>query len=256
MKKTLLFLALALFVSAFMKAEDVNLGDFEDGVTNDWILYGESYEIVDNPLEVSPNTSSKVLQNITINQYQGMSMHDLSFIRENYVMYSFDVYNATGAVDFIVNVHGRTGEGADLNVPFYPTTTDGAWLHFEVDLTDAAFETMDTIYQLDLQNNTAETELYWDNILLTGIDGGTTSVIDASTVKTNKSMCFPNPANSSELIRFSTDIGENSAVEIYNTVGQLKLATSLNNRLLDISSLNSGFYYVKVGNKVAKLMIR
>jgi hypothetical protein len=42
-EKTLLFLAFALFATAFLKAQtDVNLGDFEDGVTNDWMLYGES----------------------------------------------------------------------------------------------------------------------------------------------------------------------------------------------------------------------
>lgn len=257
MKKTLLFLAFALFASAFIKAgDDVNLGDFEDGVTIDWMLYGESYEIVDNPLVAAPNTSSKVLQNITVNQYQGISLHDLSYMAADFVMFSFDVYDATGAVDFIVNVHGKTSDGSDVTSSYYPTTTEGAWLHYEVDLTNAAeFETFDTITQLDLQNNTAVTELYWDNILLTAVDDEVISAIDAATDNTNDLLFFPNPANSSELIRFTGDIEDNCAVELYNVVGQLELATTLKNGLLDISSLNSGLYFVKVGNKVSKLLI-
>jgi len=258
MKKTLLILTFAIFATGFIKAiGDINLGDFEDGVTNIWMLYGETYEIVDNPLVAEPNTSSKALQNVTINQYQGMSLHNLTYMADSFSMFSFDVYDATGAVEFIVNVHGKTADGTDVTSSYYPTTIAGEWLHYEVDLTNAAeFETFDTITQLDLQNNTAVTELYWDNILLTSKYGGVTSTIGVSTVKANELLFFPNPASSSELIRFTGDIEDNSVVELYNVVGQLKLTTYLNNGILDISSLNSGLYLVKVGNKVAKLVIR
>ena len=258
MKKTLLILTLAIFATGFIKAiGDISLGDFEDGVTNIWMLYGESYEIVDNPLIAEPNTSDKVLQNVTINQYQGISLHDLTYMADSFSMFSFDVYNATGAVDFIVNVHGKTSDGSDVTSSYYPTTTEGEWLHFEVDLTTAEFETFDTITQLDLQNNTAATELYWDNMLLTSkYKEPDVSAISVPTVKTNELLFFPNPASSSELIRFTGDIEDNCVVELYNVVGQLKLTTSLNNGMLNISSLNSGLYFVKVGNKVAKLVIR
>ena len=258
MKKTLFFLAFTLFVSAYIKAgDDVNLGDFEDGVTNIWMLYGESYEIVDNPLVGGPNTSTKALQNITISQYQGISLHDLSYIKEEFTMFSFDVYDATGAVDFIVNVHGKTGDGSDITASYYPTTTSGEWLHFEVDLTNPdEFGEMDTIVQLDLQNNTAATELYWDNILLTGTGGGNTPVFDVNADNSNDLLIFPNPAYSSELVRITGEIEDNCKVEVFNVVGQLKLVTTLNDGELNISSLNSGFYLVKAGAKLGKLIIR
>ena len=257
MKKTLIFLTLALFATAFIKAgDDVNLGDFEDGTTNIWMLYGESYEIVNNPLVADPNTSTKALQNITISQYQGISLHDLSYALDSFVLFSFDIYDATGAVDFIVNVHGKTDDGSDVTVSYYPTTTAGAWLHYEVDLTHADYETMDTIAQLDLQNNTAETELYWDNILLTGAGGGSTNLIGTDTDNSNNLLFYPNPVHNSDLISFAKDVENNSAIIIYNVSGQLILSTYLNDRMLNISSLNSGLYFVNVGNKVAKLVIR
>lgn len=257
MKKALLFLAFALFATAFLKAqEDVNLGDFEDEVTNNWMLYGESYKIVENPLIAAPNTSDFVLQNITVNQYQGMSMHNLSYIKADFVMFSFDVYNATGAVNFICNVHGKTSEGTDVTASYYPTTIDGAWLHYEVDLTNADdFATMDIISQLDLQNNTAETELYWDNILLTAVGGGTTSVVNSISNNTNDLLFYPNPANCNDLLIFSEAVEDNATVKIYNITGQLQLSAALTNRSLDISSLNPGQYMVKIGTKVSKLLI-
>jgi hypothetical protein len=89
MKKTLLILTFAIFATGFIKATgDINLGDFEDGVTNIWMLYGETYEIVDNPLIAEPNTSLKALQNVTVDQYQGMSLHNLSYMADSFSMFT------------------------------------------------------------------------------------------------------------------------------------------------------------------------
>lgn len=266
MKKTLLFLTFAILAASFTNAQnslDVNLGDFEDDATIEWTLYGETYEIVDNPLVEAPNTSQKVLQNVTINQYQGMSLQNLSYVIDSFAKLSFDVYNAGGPVNFIVNVHGKTADGADVTASYYPSTLDGEWLHYEASFDGAEYETHDTITQIDLQNNTAETELYWDNILLTSKyeeeeeeeEEVGPSAIQPTRSATHQLMLFPNPASSNDLIRISGNIENNSVAELYNVVGQLKLIASIENGLLKISSLNSGLYFVKVGNSVAKLVV-
>ena len=259
MKKTLLFLTFAILATTFVNAQSfitVNFGDFEDEVTNPWTLYGASYEIVENPLKDADNNSDWVLQNITETQYQGMSIAGLSHQKDSFNLYSFDVYCATGAVDFIVNVHGKTAEDADTTVSFYPTTTDGAWLHYEVDLTDEdIFGTFAKITQLDLQNNTAETELYWDNILLTSIYEAEPSKV-ITKANTIEMLLFPNPANCNDFVMLKGDIDNDCVVEIYSADGRLKLSPSHSNGLLNIKSLNSGLYIVKAGNQISRLIVK
>jgi len=259
MKKKLLFLTIAILAITFVNAQSfitVNFGDFEDEVTNPWTLYGASYEIVENPLQNDGNTSGWVLQNITETQYQGMSISGLTHQKDSFNLYSFDVYCATGAVDFIVNIHGKTAEDADVTAAFYPTTIEGEWLHYEVDLTNEDnFGTLAKITQLDLQNNTAETELYWDNIILTSIYEAEPSKV-VTNAKTTEMLLFPNPANSNDLVMLKGDIANDCVVEIYNTDGRLKLTTSHSNGLLNIKSLNSGLYLIKAGNQVSRLMVK
>jgi hypothetical protein len=68
----------------------------------------------------------------------------------------------------------------------------------------------------------------------------------------------PNPAN--DVIKFNNDITDKAIVYIYNITGQLELTSSVTNGTVNISSLKSGLYMIKLSNNnstaIAKLVKR
>jgi len=70
---------------------------------------------------------------------------------------------------------------------------------------------------------------------------------------------YPNPVNGN-YITILTPVEGLKDVEVYSVTGRKLLDTTINNNTLDVSSLNSGFYMIKVTidgqSKVSKLIVR
>ena len=166
MKKLFIFLVAFFTATSFAQAAaDVNLGDFEDGTVNSWGTWGGTVSNASNPLKNTDNNSDKVLQVVTTAAYQGVGKGGLTLNITDYQKVALDVYDPTGSVGFIVNVYGKDASNANVQKGFYPSTTAGAWKHYEVDLTNATdFGSFVSITQVALQNNTAATNLLFDNI--------------------------------------------------------------------------------------------
>ncbi|HOT13568.1 MAG TPA: Ig-like domain-containing protein [Bacteroidales bacterium] len=166
MKKLFIFLVAFFIATSFAQAAaDINLGDFEDGTVNSWVTWGGTVTNASNPLKNTDNNSDKVLQVVTTAQYQGVAKGGLNVNIADYQKVTLDVYDPTGAVNFIVNVYGKNASNSDVSKGFYPSTNAGAWKHYEVDLTNSTnFGTFVSITQIALQNNTVATNLLFDNI--------------------------------------------------------------------------------------------
>ena len=72
-------------------------------------------------------------------------------------------------------------------------------------------------------------------------------------------MIYPNPVDGNYVTILSPVQGLKE-IEVYSVTGRKVMSTSINGSTLDISSLNTGFYLVKViingQNKVSKLVVR
>jgi hypothetical protein len=82
----------------------------------------------------------------------------------------------------------------------------------------------------------------------------------------NKLFVFPNPAGFEANLAFKSKVNGNSVITVINQLGSVVLRKSMavnegdNFRNLDVSSLSSGMYYIKIqnGNEIqtAKIVIR
>ena len=72
-------------------------------------------------------------------------------------------------------------------------------------------------------------------------------------------MIYPNPVDGNYVTILSPVQGLKE-IEVYSVTGRKVMSTSINGSTLDISSLNTGFYLVKViingQNRVSKLVVR
>ncbi|MFQ3577295.1 MAG: T9SS type A sorting domain-containing protein, partial [Cytophagales bacterium] len=66
----------------------------------------------------------------------------------------------------------------------------------------------------------------------------------------NTGLIAPNPAT--DVVYVNTSNNEN--IQVLNTMGNLVMQT--NNNVLNVANLNAGIYFVKVGNKTEKLVVR
>jgi hypothetical protein len=67
----------------------------------------------------------------------------------------------------------------------------------------------------------------------------------------SKIRIYPNPASATIQIITNTSISKDEALEIYNSVGKLVLETTITheNKMVNISNLPSGFYFIKFKNQ-------
>ena len=70
---------------------------------------------------------------------------------------------------------------------------------------------------------------------------------------------YPNPVNDG-YVNILSPVNGVKYVEIFDINGRKVLDTNINNTMLDVSSINSGFYMIKVTidgqSKVSKLVVR
>lgn len=86
-----------------------------------------------------------------------------------------------------------------------------------------------------------------DNVTFSEVIPDTANGI--SQLDEDKIKLFPNPAVNTITIQSSSDY-----VEIYNLKGELVIAQNLKNKMIDLSSLNAGLYFVKVDDSIKKIM--
>ncbi|MFT5780088.1 MAG: hypothetical protein ACI837_003049 [Crocinitomicaceae bacterium] len=93
------------------------------------------------------------------------------------------------------------------------------------------------------------------NIIVQNFYGNTASTSLAEILETNFSV-FPNPAN--EKITVRNELNELIPIEIYNSMGSsVKSANAVDQDTeIDISELQSGLYYIRVGNATKKLTVQ
>ncbi|PWH82175.1 T9SS C-terminal target domain-containing protein [Algibacter marinivivus] len=130
------------------------------------------------------------------------------------------------------------GVAAGIRDDFMTVSPSTTWATFTSTFT--ASNTFVVIYVRSLGAADESTETFWDNISLQ--EDITASTKDALTSKIN---IYPNPAN--DYIQIESKDVQISSFEMYSLVGQKVIfSNNLVNSRLDISSLNSGIYLLKV----------
>jgi len=135
------------------------------------------------------------------------------------------------------------------NTPLYPATGNGdagnvviAWMNL--------FLNNDDCYCAMVVNDSLNQNATASNFLTTVNCESTVSTkpesIEKSTLK-----IYPNPTSS--LIRLSNDAYLGAAFEIISALGQVVQSGTLTSDVLDLSALNTGFYYLKISNMVFKI---
>ena len=70
---------------------------------------------------------------------------------------------------------------------------------------------------------------------------------------------YPNPVDGNFVTILSPVNGVKS-IEVFDLNGRVVIDTTINNNMLDVSSINSGFYMIKVTidgqSKISKLVVR
>lgn len=136
------------------------------------------------------------------------------------------------------------------------TTTSNVWETLVFDFNNVAegtnpFDPSSTFNKFsiffDFGNNGDDAVYYWDDVKF-----GSDEAALASIKSMNNLNVYPNPTTGLLLI----DAQNASMVSVYNMVGQLKYETALNAGSISIENLESGVYFVKVNNQLAKVVKR
>jgi hypothetical protein len=162
MKKTLLML---LFISAalfYAHTQEINLGDFEDGVLG-WYSWGAPVGIVVNPTPDATNSSDSIAM---LDQSGGAwngfaSWNDMPLLEGSYAKISLDVLlNADGYVQIYMD--NPLSSGASTYTSGISGLTAGSWHHIEFDVSDLpAYDYRQVAFQYDKADT-----VYFDNLVL------------------------------------------------------------------------------------------
>lgn len=166
MKKLFIFLVAFFIATSFAQAAaDVNLGDFEDGTVGSWQNYGSAPLNAANPTTTG-NASAKALKFDYTAKYAGIRILSQSITVADYDSLTFNVYNSSGAVQYIVNIKGTDAGGASKTVSNYPYTVASGWVKYKVNFSTIS-STLSIITSIELQSNADVTSsLFFDNILV------------------------------------------------------------------------------------------
>ncbi len=233
------------------------------------IGFNASYEPYDTPgdgltdgddVGVTDNTPTG-----SIPYTEGIQGYQISDVDGNYIL-EFETVDLTGAnnptlsIDYFLSETGYEGDGTvnqsssdrlriyvkDLTnateIDILDTTgsnindlnIEGFWI------TGTAILLPDTTIQLVIEartNSGAET-FYFDHIIVEGI----LNFIDQS--KSHFSM-FPNPT-ADDFINITSKLAGDKTIIIYNVLGKQVIHTTISKERLDISSIKSGVYIVKI----------
>jgi hypothetical protein len=162
MKKILLMLLLFSVAFIYAQAQEINLGDFEDGVLS-WYSWGAPVGILVNPAPDGTNSSDSVV----ILDQSGGAWNGLASWNENplleggYEKISLDVLlNADGLIQIYMD--NPVASGAATYTAQVTGITAGSWTHIEFDVSDLP---ANDYKQIAFQYDQADT-VYFDNIVL------------------------------------------------------------------------------------------
>ncbi len=156
---------LSLFSVAFIyaQAQEINLGDFEDGVLGPWDSWGAPVGILINPAPDATNLSDSV---VMLDQSGGAwngfrNWSDIPLLEGGYDKISLDVLlNADGLIQIYMD--NPASSGAATYTAQVTGITAGSWVNIEFDVSDLPAQ---DYKQIAFQYDQADT-VYFDNIVL------------------------------------------------------------------------------------------
>jgi hypothetical protein len=163
MKKILLLLSLVSVAFIYAQAQEINLGDFEDGVLGSWDSWGAPVGILVNPAPDATNSSDSV---VMLDQSGGAwngfrNWSDMPLLEGNYAKISLDVLlNADGLIQIYMD--NPASSGAANYTAQVTGITAGSWVNIEFDVSDLPAQ---DYKQIAFQYDQADT-VYLDNIVL------------------------------------------------------------------------------------------
>lgn len=163
MKNKLLFTALFSIATILSFGQEINLGDFEDGVLGPWGSFSAPFEIALNPAADGTNPSdSVVLFDQSGGAWNGFRhWSDNPLLLGGYSKITLDVLlNADGLVQIYMD--NTLSSGAANHTAQVTGITGGVWTNIEFDVSDIAAQ---DYKQIAFQYSVADT-IYFDNIVL------------------------------------------------------------------------------------------
>jgi len=171
------------------------------------------------------------------------------------IVFSDDIYtNATDA-DSCISVDFLTSKYLDPDIQ-YMLVVASHWTAGTSEISYATYnqykdfkDEEESIYYAPASAlNIGGTWYYIENIpcFTALIESSCTGSIEELSFK-NKFNIFPNPANNTLNIEFENIRETNDNIQIYNTIGELVKEIAFN-QSIDISNLEKGIYFIKIGN--------
>lgn len=178
------------------------------------------------------NTGTFPAQNIVVKDMIDTSMFDVStlqVINSSHTCYAKITGNK---VEFIFE---------NINLPFADATNDG-YVVFKI-------KSLPTLMVNSTVSNSASIYFDYNFPIITNTATSTYQLLNASSfVFENEFALYPNPVKDSFAIKTKNSL-EIQSLEIYNTLGQIVLAIPRFSESVDVSSLQTGTYLVKVNTE-------
>jgi hypothetical protein len=176
--KTKIF-TLVLFCATIFttQAQDIVLGDFEDGL-GDWTTWGAPLSAETNPDKTGSNTSDFVaLLDQSDETWSGMALWlGENFIQSNHVSIKVDVYSVDSTNNIKLQIDNPVDTEQEM-IEMYKTINANTWTSLEFDI---SAETYKNYQQIALQAG-AQTLVYFDNVTITegtSVSGGDEVMIE------------------------------------------------------------------------------
>lgn len=165
---------------------------------------------------------------------------------------TFNSQNSITTGNFTVKGNGISGGDVVLNAPLYVKFTSGTKVEKGGKLNVSSNYVLGTlslepIYSCSLFSKDFDTTINQENLLLTEVESGLTSV-------------YPNPTN--DILNINTNNSLHKSIDIYNIFGKLEFSKSTSEIIetIDISALSSGVYLLKISsfdkNELLKIIRR
>ncbi|MFD2890531.1 T9SS type A sorting domain-containing protein [Flavobacterium chuncheonense] len=146
----------------------------------------------------------------------------------------------SGSHEFYTRINGNKVEFVfeNINLDFDDATNDG-YIAFKI-------KTLSTLTVNSTISNTAKIYFDYNYPIVTNTATSTYQVLNAQSFEFDTAFAlYPNPAKAVLNLQAKNDIAIQS-IEIYNVVGQLVLAMPNASTTVDVSSLESGAYFIKI----------
>ena len=229
-----------LFGTAGMFAQDVNYGDFENGLVGIWENWGGTHTVENNPNTTNAiNTSSKVIKYVPAANYQAVKIWKSGVISGNYASIEVDVYAET-AGDIQIYFDNSVSAPTAAAYTAAKTLTAGAWQHLSFDLSSVPLKD----YQQMAFQNMYVGVLYFDNVTLKASSSTETIQNAVSQASIFAAAGTINVTNA-----------EGSKIEIYSMTGSCVSSTDKASAEFT-ANVNAGIYMVIVDGISTKVIVK